>query len=75
MVRIRLIPRRTTQNIVVADSGRARNAKVVDKLGVVRVKRNALRVSIDVMALKSWLRAGVLPTRAAARLLVNVGIL
>ncbi len=53
MVRIRLIPRRTTQNIVVADSGRARNAKVVDKLGVVRVKRNALRVSIDVMALKS----------------------
>ncbi len=53
MVKIRLMPRRTSQSIVVADSRRARSAKVIDKLGVVCVKRNAPRVSIDVMALKS----------------------
>ncbi|AIC63848.1 30S ribosomal protein S16 [Candidatus Hodgkinia cicadicola] len=75
MVKIRLIPGRTSQSIVVADSRRARTAKVIDKLGVVCVKRNSPCVSINVMALKSWLRAGALPTHAAARLLVNVGLL
>ncbi|AUG34187.1 30S ribosomal protein S16 [Candidatus Hodgkinia cicadicola] len=75
MVKIRLIPRRTSRNIVVADSRRARNAKLIDKLGVVCVKRNAPCVSIDIIALRFWLRAGALPTHAAARLLVNVGLL
>ncbi|AUG91533.1 30S ribosomal protein S16 [Candidatus Hodgkinia cicadicola] len=75
MVKIRLIPRQTSQNIVVADSRRARDAKVIDKLGVVCVKRNAPCVSVNATALKLWLRAGALPTRAAARLLFNVGLL
>ncbi|AUG91645.1 30S ribosomal protein S16 [Candidatus Hodgkinia cicadicola] len=43
MVKIRLIPRQTSQNIVVADSRRARDAKVIDKLGVVCVKRNGAK--------------------------------
>ncbi|XXM93299.1 MAG: 30S ribosomal protein S16 [Candidatus Hodgkinia cicadicola] len=75
MVKIRLIPRRTSQNIVVADSRRARGAKAIDKLGVVCTRRAMLCVSIDIIALKSWLRAGALPTRALARLLVNAGLL
>ncbi|ATW06169.1 30S ribosomal protein S16 [Candidatus Hodgkinia cicadicola] len=75
MVKIRLIPRRTSQDVVVADSRRARNAKVIDRLGVVCVKRNVLCVSVNVLALRFWLCAGALPTHAAARLLVNVGLI
>lgn len=52
MVKIRLIPRRTSQDVVVADSRRARNAKVIDRLGVVCVKRNVLCVSVNVLALR-----------------------
>ncbi len=53
MVKIRLMLRRVSQSIVVADSARARNTKVIDELGIVCVERNARHVNIDIMALRS----------------------
>ncbi len=75
MVKIRLIPRQTSKDIVVADSRRARDAKAVYKLGTACAKRGVCCVSVDIAALSAWLRAGALPTRAAARLLVSAGLL
>ncbi|ATW06042.1 30S ribosomal protein S16 [Candidatus Hodgkinia cicadicola] len=75
MVKIGLMLACASQNVVVADSGRARNAKAVGKLGMVCVKCDVLCVGGAIIAPRSWLRAGAFPTHAAARLLVNVGLL
>ncbi|XXN13766.1 MAG: 30S ribosomal protein S16 [Candidatus Hodgkinia cicadicola] len=75
MVRIRLVPKRESKHIVVADSRRARDAKAIDKLGIVSTKRGLPCVSIDIVALRSWLKAGALPTRSVAKILANAGLL
>ncbi|XXN19733.1 MAG: 30S ribosomal protein S16 [Candidatus Hodgkinia cicadicola] len=75
MVKIKLVPRREVSHIIIADSRRTRNAKAIDKIGLVSLKRGIPCVSIDIIALKMWLRVGALPTKAVTRLLVNAGLL
>ncbi|ATY93594.1 30S ribosomal protein S16 [Candidatus Hodgkinia cicadicola] len=75
MVKIKLVPRREVSHIVIADSRRATNAKAIDRIGLAGLKRGVPCVSIDITALKFWLRAGALPTKAAAKLLASVGLL
>ncbi|XXM90121.1 30S ribosomal protein S16 [Candidatus Hodgkinia cicadicola] len=75
MVKIRLVPRSKSYHIVVADARRARDAKTIDILGSMSWVRCARRISINMDALKSWLRVGALPTRAVIKLLTNAGLL
>lgn len=53
MVKIGLMLACASQNVVVADSGRARNAKAVGKLGMVCVKCDVLCVGGAIIAPRS----------------------
>ncbi|MFP3037693.1 MAG: 30S ribosomal protein S16 [Candidatus Hodgkinia cicadicola] len=72
MPKIRLIPAPNAFRIAVMDSRRKRTGVALDRIGFVQISPLRTRVSLDIFALRTWLRSGALPTKPLIKLLSNL---
>lgn len=61
--------------VVVADSRKARDGEVLEKLGTFNPLVEPNEIKIDAELTQKWLKNGALPTETARTLLVKAGIL
>ncbi len=70
MVKVKLAGARGCRRVVVADARAARGGRVLERVGSVV----GGRICISLVALRSWLKAGALPSKAALKLLSKAGL-
>ncbi|XNX62421.1 MAG: 30S ribosomal protein S16 [Candidatus Hodgkinia cicadicola] len=53
----------------------ARNGKVIEQIGFIASARRSWRICVNISALKAWLKAGALPTKAVLKTLNAAGLI